>query len=333
MKKQAWFATWVALILPLSVAQAGVVYDDPDGGWSYLFTGEDADGDDFAALDGTWDHDNGSDAWDSSAIGEAGSAPGGVSALAEDGVNFVRFQDVGDPRDDGFADPSNRKIYVTHDITDDDPDGELLLTGVTLTFRTRLATSGLLDGTVPVSGDGYYIRDGGKGGFGIRSPFARNGEGAVVSFVLSTDNGDDEAINSPGGLLMNNLDPAGGTDVDTQGAGDHNELAWPTPRRGTSSGLRSAKATTSICSTWTSTPTVRPRPSPLWSAEARGMTARSVRIWEWARTRLPRVACSMSISLASSRESISQPPSAAYPVTTTRTVPSTSRILICRPWP
>ena len=37
---------------PLS---AGVLYNDPDGGWTYTYDGDVADGRADAALDGTWD--------------------------------------------------------------------------------------------------------------------------------------------------------------------------------------------------------------------------------------------------------------------------------------
>ena len=53
----------------------------------------------FTSLDGTWSHDNGGDAWDGSAIGDG--SPGGVSVI--DG--YLRIQDPGDPRDNGFPDP------------------------------------------------------------------------------------------------------------------------------------------------------------------------------------------------------------------------------------
>jgi hypothetical protein len=153
-----------------------------------------------------------------------------VSSITEGDVTFARFQDTGDPRNFGFPDPgSTRKIYVTHDIGDFDPDGDLLIKGVTLTFRTRLATSGLLDEPNDVP-DGYYVRDGGKSSFGIRSPFAGlNGGGAIISFAPATSGGDDEAENASGALLMNNYDPAGGQDVDTQGNGEHREFALDDP--------------------------------------------------------------------------------------------------------
>jgi hypothetical protein len=209
----------------VSMAQAGVVYDDPDGGWTYLYTGELVDGDPFEAMDGTWSHENGSDAWDGLPIGDDDSSPGGVASITEDEVTFARFEDTGDPRNEGFPDPSNRKIYVTHDISDDDPDGELLLSGVTLTFRTRLATSGLLDREVPEEGDGYYILDNGKSTFSIRSEFV-----GVISFAPATASGDDLAENATGALLMNSWDPNGSqSEIDTPDAGEHREFPLDDP--------------------------------------------------------------------------------------------------------
>ena len=232
MRKLLLMAAMAGCLVTFHDAAAGIAYEDPDGGWSYLYTGDLVAGDDFEALDGTWDHENGSDQWDGSAIGDDDFAPGGVSSITEGDVTFARFQDTGNPTQLGFAEPSNRKIYLTHDISDDDPDGDLLLSGVTLTFRTRLATDGLLDESINDVPDGYYIRDGGKATFSIRSPFAGpDGGSAIISFAPATSSGDDEAENASGALLMNNWDPTGGRDVDTLDGGDHRELAAGRPDR------------------------------------------------------------------------------------------------------
>ena len=49
---------------------AGVAYPEPPGGWTYLYEANDlmvgAADSGFTSLDGTWSHDNGSDAWDGS---------------------------------------------------------------------------------------------------------------------------------------------------------------------------------------------------------------------------------------------------------------------------
>jgi hypothetical protein len=123
---------------------------------------------DGGALDDTWSHDNDSDAWDGTGPGEG--SPGGVAALVEDGVTFLRIQDTGDPRDYGFSDPSNRKIYLAHQV-------DMGLDGAHMEFRLRVATTPPLDDMYPDGGAGiapwpqggigYHIRDGGKGMIGL----------------------------------------------------------------------------------------------------------------------------------------------------------------------
>ena len=231
MKKVCFLAATglAALGMWTAQVQAGVAYSDPVGGWTYLYTGEQAIGDDpFASLDETWDHENGSDAWDGLPIGDPDSAPGGVSSITEGDVIFSRFDDTGDPRTEGYEDPSNRKIYLTHDISDEDPTGSLLLDGVTLTMRTRLATTGLLDSIIPPGGDGYYILDGGKANFSVRSG---GDASAIVSFALATSTGDDLAENASGALLMNNYSEVGDSgDVNSNSAtNEHREYALSDP--------------------------------------------------------------------------------------------------------
>ncbi|UCG46184.1 MAG: PEP-CTERM sorting domain-containing protein [Phycisphaerales bacterium] len=209
-------------------ARAGVVYPDPVGGWTYTYTGDAATAgptDDFDSLDGTWDHDNGSDQWDGTIIGAG--RPGGASSI--DG--YLRLQETGDPRDYGMGDPgSNRKLYFGHSITNDlgDP-AATILQGVTLSFRARIATTPPLDdlhpdgggGVVPwpAGGDGYLIHDGGKGGIGIRQS---EGDKIIsLALVLGTDT--DGAAE---GLIMNNLNGTSPTgSVDTGEGGTTNVLA------------------------------------------------------------------------------------------------------------
>jgi len=130
--------------------------------WCYVYDGE--------ALDEAWDHDNGSDAHDDSAIGQG--MPGGASVLVEDDVTFLRIQDTGDPRDYGMSDPTNRKVYLTRQLGDNGG-----LDGAHLEFRIRVATGAPLDdqhpdggagiAPWPEGGIGYHIRDGGKGMVGL----------------------------------------------------------------------------------------------------------------------------------------------------------------------
>jgi hypothetical protein len=214
------------LSLTVGVAIAGVDYGDPDGGWTYIYTGDAAaPGADFMALDGTWSHDNGSDSWDESEIGIG--LPGGVNALSEDGVNYLRMQETGDPRDHGGSDPSNRKIFFGHQLIDEIDqsiaDEILSVQGITISFRARLSTSPPLDdihpdggGAVtpwPDGGDGYVPHDGGKACFGVHQ---EAGGDQTISFALSLASDDDEI--SANGLTMNKLNgtsPSG--DVDLQG--------------------------------------------------------------------------------------------------------------------
>ena len=70
-----------------------VAYQPPEGGWAYSVDVGDIS---------SWNHDNGSDQWDGSAIGDEfgdDNRPGGVSLL--DG--YIRLQDTGDPRDYGYS--------------------------------------------------------------------------------------------------------------------------------------------------------------------------------------------------------------------------------------
>ena len=138
----------------------------------------------------TWNHDNGSDQWDGSAIGDEfgdDNRPGGVSLL--DG--YIRLQDTGDPRDYGYSDPgSNRKIYLGQDISDKGGSDTILDDGATIHFIARIPTHGPLDllhvdggggeEDYPAGGDGYENHDGGKGNIGIKQ-----GAGGNISFSLN----------------------------------------------------------------------------------------------------------------------------------------------------
>src|SRR3989475_9047306 len=119
----------ILLLAATLEVRAGVAYSDPPGGWTYIYNGDqlivadDASG--FASLDGTWSHNNGSDEWDGSTIGgtfSTGSGvrvdnrTGGANLITENGISYLRMQDTGDPRDYGYPDFSNRKIYFGHDV-------------------------------------------------------------------------------------------------------------------------------------------------------------------------------------------------------------------------
>jgi len=233
------FLTCYILVLGFAAgaAVAGIDYGDPDGGWTYIYTCDAAAAD----LDGTWDHDNGSDQWDESEIGAG--MPGGISALNEGAVNYVRMQDTGDPRDHGGSDPSNRKVWLTHQLIDDGVDeitADDILTsgGITLSFRARLATGSPLDdllidggaaGPWPEGGSGYGPHNGGKGSFGIHE---EEGGDQTISFCLAL--AEEEYTNvtdhmgGKQGLVMNSLNgtsPSGSVDAqDNEGTPNILEL-------------------------------------------------------------------------------------------------------------
>ena len=194
----------------LRLATAGVLFPDPPGGWTYQFNGdkrEPGNGTDFDALDGTWSHNNGSDTWDGSEIGctfstggyLVGNGPGGVNVITEAGTTYLRIQDTGDPRDYGYPDPSNRKIYLGHNISERGGTDTQMSDGITLSFRARLPTAakatgpldpwhrdGLQAGGVlpfPAEGDGYVTSDGGKGNFVIKE-----NSGGAIAFSLTVTN-------------------------------------------------------------------------------------------------------------------------------------------------
>ncbi len=210
----------LAIGLSASAAMGGVSYLDPAGGWTYIYTGDQAAPD----LDGTWDHDNGSDQWDESIIGA--DAPGGAMVLTEGIATFLRVQDTGDPRDHAMPDPSNRKVYFGHSLTNEIDAAvadTILDNGATISFRARIATKPPLDNVHPdgggavtawaSGGDGYVIHDGGKGSFGI----CQTGPTKSVSFCLALASDDDELDTN--GLVMNKLNGTSPTgDVDLQGS-------------------------------------------------------------------------------------------------------------------
>jgi hypothetical protein len=181
------------------------------------------------------------------------AAPGGVGAFNDGGVSFLRFQDAGQPRDWGWPNKNtqagpgkprqegnNFRIGVAHPLNRDagySGDQFLLNTGVTLTFRTRIATAatGPLDSVYPeggpsqwstpqpwpTSGVGYPIGNDGRGIIDISHGFGATGRqlafGLVNSPVLQFE-GVSSTI-SKTGLVLNNraTGPLGG-DPDTDRA-------------------------------------------------------------------------------------------------------------------
>src|SRR5437867_2139368 len=230
--RSLFFGCSLLLLAETLQVRAGVAYSNPPGGWTYIYNGDqlivadDASG--FASLDGTWSHNNGSDTWDGSTNGgtfSSGSGfgvdngPGGASLITENGISYLRMQDAGDPRDYGYPDFSNRKIYFGHDVEANGGGPELIDTGITLTFRARIPTPSNTtfpldplhrDGQqaagiqpYPAEGDGYVTSDGGKGNFVVRQS-----AGGAIAFSLTQTNdttGGDPTVNraSFAGLTMN----------------------------------------------------------------------------------------------------------------------------------
>lgn len=221
-------ATLTVLVL---APPAGARYPAPDGGWDCAYEGD---------IDPTtigWSHDNGSDAWDATAPGAAGTVPGGAGVFTESADTFLRLQDTGNPIDHGFPDPtSNRKVYFTKDLAANfSPGASPLTDGVTLYFRSRVATPG---GDVPLddhhpagggaitpwtpTGDGYSVHDGGKGNFVIRDATF----GGAIAFALATPAGPGQDYTEGDGLTMNRLNGSvASADVDaTDASGTPNVL-------------------------------------------------------------------------------------------------------------
>jgi hypothetical protein len=226
-------AAW--LLMGALSALAQPAFPAPPGGWTYIYNGDQLqispDGLDYSNLDGTWTHNNGSDEFDGSQIGgvfDVTNRPGGASLGTQSGVNYLRMQDCGDPRDYDSAagewnDPgSNRKIYFGHSINTDSPTKAptIMRTGVTLTFRARIPTQAKAGGPLdplmrdgrnaiegqepyPNSGDGYVTSDGGKGNFVVREggdPLANPPVPAAAiafSFTQTTDTTQGSPTNPP----------------------------------------------------------------------------------------------------------------------------------------
>src|SRR4051812_30972251 len=174
----------------------------PDGGWIYLFNGNAVSNGLSAALDGSWNHLNGSDAWSGDGRGAGVGLPGGVST--SNGV--VTIEDAVSP---GASGNDNRRIYFTRNISSDagvTNANTLLNDGVTLSFRARLTppTDPLIELTN--APNGFVNVNDGKGMFGIRQ--AGSG-GMLVSFSLNQATEDTALTTSfnfgAAGLHMNNL--------------------------------------------------------------------------------------------------------------------------------
>lgn len=238
-------ATFAMLGAMTALAQ-NITYQLPSGGWTYAYLGNSATAGStlsgttpvFNSLDGTWSRGNDSDAWDGSALGgtfATGNLPGGVEVGTDGGTSYLRIQDTGDPRNTTFAwnDPSNRKIFFGHDLSANGFSDLFLNTGVTLSFRARVPTSGTLDTlwtrnvttpqAYPAGGDGYVTFGNGLGTIALENKplgtTSANARGAI-GFSLTTAAEYPGGPGHPGGsgLLMNELN--GNTIINTVDTGE-----------------------------------------------------------------------------------------------------------------
>ncbi len=163
----------------------------------------------FGDLDGNWSSGNGSDSWDGSAPGEIGdpildplsASPGGIGLVNDGSAGAYLFEDTGDPTQQGWQDPSNRKIYLGYDLSASIADvlaRSLINDGFTFRARFRLTPPGqAVD--VPDAPNGYRTNNNGKGMFSIVHDAGRTGVAANQRVGIALDVNPDE----PGaGILM-----------------------------------------------------------------------------------------------------------------------------------
>lgn len=158
----------------LEKCDQGVVFNEPNGGWDYIYKGDQGATGTNEALDGQWTHkhtgDYVPDAWDSSAPGDG---KGGIAIHQTEDATFMRMQDVGYPG----SGQNNKKINLIHEF----PQDGMLDTGITFAFRVRLANkeqgfplddyreardwkNDRISGAWPIQGKGVDLR-GGRGMF------------------------------------------------------------------------------------------------------------------------------------------------------------------------
>ncbi len=161
-----------ALLIFASHVLARGEWDDPPGGWDGMYEFDDLK---------DWVHNNGSDQWDGSAPGEEGTSPGGAHIVEIPGEGdpsgnavVISIEDTGDPRNDGVAEPSNRKIYLENEV---DFNGNFYIDGITFIARFRVNPD-----PIEALADGTDLHDGAKGHVGI----VHGGAPGNFSFALDT---------------------------------------------------------------------------------------------------------------------------------------------------
>ncbi len=166
----------------------------PPAGWDYVYNAdadEDEDGEftgTGGSLDGTWTHNNNSDAWDGSGPGDA-TLPDGTPRTTKGGAGILAYPGLAEDGGaasvlavvDALTAGNNRKMWFCHDVSQDAVDGSRALAdGLTLIARYRqipdqnpaapgwqLMDGGIEDDAAQGVVPGYTLRDGGKGGIGF----------------------------------------------------------------------------------------------------------------------------------------------------------------------
>jgi uncharacterized repeat protein (TIGR01451 family) len=180
------------------------LYANPQGGWTYVYTGTGVSNSAPNALDGKWNHDNGSDSWSGDGRGPGAGLLGGLSAT--NGILTIE-----DAVASGASSVDNRRYYLTHDLQQELPAAiadSILSNGVTLSFRARLTPPPPADPLTELTNapNGFVNVLDGKGMFGIRQVGA---SGMLISFSLGLaleDTNTTANFNfAQAGLHMNNL--------------------------------------------------------------------------------------------------------------------------------
>lgn len=223
MKKRFLLSSLAAFaVCTISIAQ--VAYTLPDGGWTYIYNGDELQAiegavpEEDSMLDGTF---QGEGDWDLTAPGDPLGLPGGAVLVQETGLDYLRIQDAGRAQDHGLA-KFNRKPAFVHVMSQEGitPEDMILNTGITLAFRLKVALddeSGPLDslymsepkwadpGTplvlpYPAEGDGSGI------GEGSGMVAVNQGQAAgMIGFSLMTTFDHPDIADYGEGLYMNSL--------------------------------------------------------------------------------------------------------------------------------
>jgi hypothetical protein len=191
-------------------AQAGVSFQDPAGGWSYMFNGDQCLVNPAGLFDGSWIQGANS-SWGLDARGANVGLPGGVDLTTNATLKYITVED---PLTDAAS--NNRRLYFIRSLTNGTGvaynDAMMMFSnGVTLTFRARLTPISdprLSLGYSNISGqpferyapNGHPVVSDGKSIFGLRSP-----ANEIISFGLTMGWEDDAdgQLFPGGGLIMN----------------------------------------------------------------------------------------------------------------------------------